>query len=56
MLQDVSTASRNDNRILTYQSFDRWLSDLLGVRFDGSVGVAGRLWLRKEILKQGIST
>ncbi len=29
----------------------QWLHELIGVTFDGSVARAGRLWLRKEILK-----
>lgn len=32
-----------------------WLSKLLGVRFDGSVAIADRLWLRKEVIKQDIA-
>ncbi len=31
-----------------------WLQDLLGVEFDGSVAVAPRTWLRKEIMKADI--
>ena len=31
-----------------------WLTNLLGVRFDGNVAVADRMWLRKEILKVDI--
>lgn len=33
-----------------------WLSKLLGVQFQGSVAVADRLWLRKEIIRQDITT
>lgn len=32
----------------------RWLSELLGVLFEENVGVATRMWLRKEIIKQDI--
>ncbi len=31
-----------------------WAENLLNVTFDGSVAVADRLWLRKEIMKAGI--
>lgn len=31
-----------------------WLTNLLGVKFDGTVAVADRMWLRKEILKADI--
>jgi inorganic pyrophosphatase/exopolyphosphatase len=31
-----------------------WLADLLGVTFEGDVARADRLWLRKEIIKQGL--
>ncbi|HWZ66092.1 MAG TPA: DHH family phosphoesterase [Patescibacteria group bacterium] len=31
-----------------------WLSNLLGVNFDGSVAIADRLWLRKEVIKQDL--
>jgi inorganic pyrophosphatase/exopolyphosphatase len=31
-----------------------WLADLLGVKFDGDVAKAGRMWLRKEIIKQDL--
>jgi len=31
-----------------------WLSDLLGVKFDGTVAAADRMWLRKEIKKADI--
>lgn len=32
-----------------------WLSELLSVRFDGSVAIADRLWLRKEVIQQDIT-
>lgn len=31
-----------------------WLSNLLGIAFDGNVATADRMWLRKEILKQDL--
>lgn len=31
-----------------------WLSNLLGISFEGNVATADRMWLRKEILKQDI--
>lgn len=33
-----------------------WLAGLLGVRFEGPVATADRLWLRKEIIGQDISS
>ncbi len=33
----------------------KWLEDLLGLHFDGSVAHADRLWLRKEVVKQAES-
>lgn len=33
-----------------------WLTDLLGIHFTGSVAVADRLWLRKEIIKCDLET
>lgn len=33
-----------------------WLSNLLGVQFDGNTATANRMWLRKEIMKQAIET
>ncbi len=39
-------ASDNDTK--------EWLSDLLGISFEGNVAVADRMWLRKEMLKQDI--
>jgi hypothetical protein len=32
----------------------QWLANLLGVKFDGNVAAANRMWLRKEILKADI--
>jgi inorganic pyrophosphatase/exopolyphosphatase len=32
----------------------KWLEGLLGVKFDGDIAVADRLWLRKEIIKQDL--
>jgi inorganic pyrophosphatase/exopolyphosphatase len=34
----------------------KWLEGLLGVKFDGDIAVADRLWLRKEIIKQDIDS
>ena len=31
-----------------------WLSDLLGIRFEGDIAKADRMWLRKEIAKEDI--
>ncbi|HVQ43937.1 MAG TPA: DHH family phosphoesterase [Candidatus Saccharimonadia bacterium] len=31
-----------------------WVSDLLGVKFEGDVARADRMWLRKEIIKQDL--
>jgi inorganic pyrophosphatase len=33
-----------------------WVADLLGVRFEGEVAKADRLWLRKEIIRQDLDT
>lgn len=32
----------------------KWVADLLGITFEAGVAKADRLWLRKEIIKQGI--
>jgi inorganic pyrophosphatase len=32
-----------------------WVSELLGVQFEGDVALAGRLWLRKEIIKRDLN-
>lgn len=33
----------------------KWLSDVLGVTFDGNIAKASRMWLRKEIMKADIN-
>ncbi len=32
-----------------------WISELLGVTFDGNVARADRMWLRKEIIKKDLA-
>ncbi len=33
----------------------KWVADLMGVKFEGDIAKADRMWLRKEIIKQDLS-
>lgn len=40
--------------VLEHQPAKVWLANLLGIKFNGAIAQADRLWLRKEILKRDI--
>jgi nanoRNase/pAp phosphatase (c-di-AMP/oligoRNAs hydrolase) len=50
----ISVGERKSYFVTDNADVQAWLSKLLGVKFDGSVAVADRLWLRKEVIKQDI--
>ncbi len=50
----ISISERKSYFITTNPAVQAWLSQLLGLQFNGSVAVADRLWLRKEVIKQDI--
>jgi inorganic pyrophosphatase/exopolyphosphatase len=50
----ISVGERKSYFVTDNADVQAWLSKLLGVRFDGSVAIADRLWLRKEVIKQDI--
>lgn len=50
----VSVDEGNSYFVCKDSAVQAWLADLLGVKFEGDVAKAGRLWLRKEIIKQGL--
>lgn len=52
----VSVGERKSYFVCNDGEIQAWLSELLGVSFDGAVAQANRLWLRKEILKADIET
>jgi nanoRNase/pAp phosphatase (c-di-AMP/oligoRNAs hydrolase) len=52
----VSVGERKSYLVTDSPLVQSWLSKLLGVQFDGSVAVADRLWLRKEVIKQDMNS
>lgn len=50
----ISVGERKSYFVTDNQLVQGWLTELLGVQFDGSVAIADRLWLRKEVIKQDI--
>jgi inorganic pyrophosphatase/exopolyphosphatase len=50
----VSVGERKSYFVADSATVQGWLTNLLGVQFDGSVATADRLWLRKEVIKQDI--
>lgn len=50
----ISVGERKSYFVTESAAVQAWLSKLLGVEFEGSVAVADRLWLRKEVIKQDI--
>ncbi len=50
----VSISNGTSYLISSNQEVREWLEHMLGVRFHGDVAEAGRLWLRKEIIKEDI--
>ena len=55
----VNVVSISDGKSFFIASDDKvlnWAETILGVRFDNRLAVAGRLWLRKEIIKQDLTT
>lgn len=51
----ISVSEGKSYFISDNKAVQAWLSDLLGIKFDGSVAIAERLWLRKEVIKQNIT-
>jgi inorganic pyrophosphatase/exopolyphosphatase len=51
----ISVGERKSYFVTDNTDVQVWLSNLLGVQFDGSVAIADRLWLRKEVIKQDIA-
>lgn len=50
----ISVGERKSYFVTDNAGVQAWLSSLLGVEFDGSVAIADRLWLRKEVIKRDI--
>lgn len=50
----ISVGERKSYFVTDNPSVQEWLTKRLGVQFDGSVAIADRLWLRKEVIKQDI--
>lgn len=50
----ISVGEKRSYFMCTDKDVQRWLSSLLGVQFNGSIAIAERLWLRKEIFQQAI--
>lgn len=48
----ISVGERKSYFVTDNTDVQAWLSRLLGVRFEGSVAIADRLWLRKEVIKR----
>ncbi|MBI1857276.1 DHH family protein [Candidatus Saccharibacteria bacterium] len=51
----ISVGEKKSYFVTDNPNVQDWLTKLLGVHFDGSVAVADRLWLRKEVIKQDIT-
>lgn len=51
----VSINEGNSYLICKNPDVQEWVAGLLDVKFENSVAKANRLWLRKEIIKQGIT-
>ena len=51
LLNLISVSERKSYFMAGNPRVQRWLSQLLDVEFDGTVAVADRLWLRKEIIR-----
>lgn len=51
----VSIGGGKSYFVCTDPSLQKWLSDLLGVRFTGNIAPADRLWLRKEIIQESLT-
>lgn len=52
ILNLVSVGESKSYFICQNDEIKKWAGDVLGVTFEGSLAIAGRLWLRKEIIKQ----
>jgi hypothetical protein len=50
----VSIGGGKSYFVCTDPSLQKWLSDLLGVRFTGNIAPSDRLWLRKEIIQASL--
>lgn len=50
----ISIGERKSYFVTDNTDMQKWLSDLLGMQFDGNIAIADRLWLRKEVMKQDI--
>ena len=51
----ISVGERKSYFVTDNTGVQAWLSKLLDVQFDGSVAIADRLWLRKEVIKRDIT-
>jgi len=54
MMNLVSVSEGKSYFVTDNKAVQNWLTELLEVTFEGSVAVADRLWLRKEIIKADI--
>lgn len=52
----ISIGERRSYFLCEDPDLQRWLSQLLDVQFNGSLAIASRPWLRKEITKQDINS
>jgi inorganic pyrophosphatase/exopolyphosphatase len=50
----ISIGERKSYFLSSDPEMQQWLAELLNVTFDGSIAVADRLWLRKEIIQAAI--
>lgn len=55
LMNAISLSEKKSYFVSDVPEVQEWLASLLGVRFDGNVAVADRMWLRKEILKEDIA-
>lgn len=51
----VSINEGNSYFVCENADVQKWLTNMLGVEFEGNIAKANRLWLRKEIIKQGVT-
>lgn len=52
----ICVGERKSYFVTSNSSVQAWLGKLLDVKFDGSIAIADRLWLRKEVIKQDLTT
>jgi inorganic pyrophosphatase/exopolyphosphatase len=54
LMNAISIGQNKSYFVSDVPQIQEWLSDLLGVSFQGNLAVADRMWLRKEIIKADI--